>query len=147
MDKLTDERVRDLCSAIPRGLPVVYDVSAQTVEMLVEERAALAREVLALREAAVPRLAGEREGEIERLREFAERVIDLCEWGPSAWIGEDEENVFDAAMRLKVLVGVPHAQPCLTEGCECDGSRTLLQFAWRSPLPAPSGAKEEKDNG
>jgi hypothetical protein len=50
---LPPERVRQLAAAsFPEGLPVVYSVDGQTVAVLVAERAALARQVIALREFA-----------------------------------------------------------------------------------------------
>ena len=76
--------------------------------------------------------------EVRELREFAERVVSLCPWGPTAWIGEDEEEIQDAGSRLGVFVERPHPQPCTVDGCECDGSPTLLHFAWRAPPPAPA---------
>lgn len=83
--------------------------------------------------------------EVERLREFAERMISPCEWGPYAFIEENEADISDWAVSCGILVERVHTQPCEVEGCECDGSPTLLHFAW-SPevaalsLPTPGAA-------
>lgn len=99
----------------------------------------LARDLLDER-AAVARLTAE----VERLREFAERMISPCEWGPSAFVENQEDDISDWAVSCGILVERVHAQPCEIEGCECDGSPTLLYFAWSHeaaalslPTPAP----------
>ena len=76
--------------------------------------------------------------EVERLRKFAEKMISPCEWGPSAFIEEDEADISDWAVSCGILVERVHAQPCEVEGCECDGSPTLLHFAWSPEAAALS---------
>lgn len=68
--------------------------------------------------------------EVRRLREFAERVITPCDWGPFAFPADDEE-INDAATRLGVFRKEPHAQPCADDHCNCEGSTELLYFAWK----------------
>lgn len=78
--------------------------------------------------------------ERDKLREFAERMIHLCEWGPSAHVESNEEDIADWAAKCGILVERVHQQPCEVEDCECDGSMTLLHFAWSkeaATLPAP----------
>lgn len=75
-------------------------------------------------------LLAEREAEIGRHREFVEAMVSPCEWGPGAFVSDDEADLEAVAVRLGFLVERPHAQPCLVEDCGCDGSETLLHFAW-----------------
>jgi hypothetical protein len=85
--------------------------------------------------------------EVARLRKFAEKMITPCEWGPSAFIEEDESDISDWALSHGLLVERVHAQPCEVEGCECDGSPTLLYFAWSpeaAALALPTNAPEAK---
>lgn len=68
--------------------------------------------------------------EVQRLREYVEASLELSLWSAFAF-AKEPEDLFDAAMRLGILVTVPHAQPCEVEECECDGTTELCQFAWR----------------
>jgi transcriptional regulator with XRE-family HTH domain len=68
--------------------------------------------------------------ERDALRQFAEAVVSPCEWGPSAIGCDDDATIADAAERCGIFREVKHSQPCEVAGCECDGSPTLLQFAW-----------------
>lgn len=85
--------------------------------------------------ATLLRRVADADAERDRLRRFAEAVITPCEWGPFAHGVESDEDISVAAERFGIFREVLHAQPCTIEGCECDGSPTLLRFAWAGPPP------------
>ena len=132
--RLTDERLARMITAL--ATPQIYaGISATGPGYDRLEVRSLAREVAERRAAEAD--------EIRRLREFVERIVTLCEWGPSAFYSDSDEDVHDHATRLGLFVTVPHVQPCQDESCGCDGATELLNFAWSAAPPSGTGRETE----